>query len=122
MHCIRANVKFGSYCALFALAVQLLVSFGHIHGIGRSWAPPQAAADRTVAANTAGKPVKPAVPTIDYCAICASISLAGSVVPPATPIIPPPRISGRTLPWRSAEHALAAPQHPDWQARAPPLA
>ena len=31
MHWVRSNRYFGSWAALFALAIQLVLSFGHIH-------------------------------------------------------------------------------------------
>ena len=31
MHWVRSNRRFGSWAALFALAIQLVLSFGHIH-------------------------------------------------------------------------------------------
>ena len=31
MYWVRSNRRFGSWAALFALAIQLVLSFGHIH-------------------------------------------------------------------------------------------
>ena len=31
MHWVRTKLRFGAWCALFALAVQFTISFGHVH-------------------------------------------------------------------------------------------
>jgi hypothetical protein len=121
---IRANLRFGSWCALFALAIQLVVSFGHVHGIGAPspWQVSASGQADPVGLNAPSGPSKPAVPAVDYCAICAVISLAGSIVPPAVPAIPLPARDSHLLVWTSAEPFLAAASYRPWQARAPPQA
>jgi hypothetical protein len=123
MRWFRRNMRIGSWCALFALTIQLLMSFGHLH-----FASSAAAAALTSAAAEplAGAPGDtPTVPkhgrVADYCTICASIHLAGLLT------AEPPSM------WRlhpsSGEHLnvlvdATASSHFElpFSARAPPLA
>jgi hypothetical protein len=90
MYWVRSNRRFGSWAALFALAIQLVLSFGHIHleGIQGS----------SAVVVSQAQPNAPADDDVDrgfgphhFCAICAALSLtASSVLPavelPATPV------------------------------------
>jgi hypothetical protein len=127
MRWIRANLRFGAWCALFALAVQFALSFGHVHFPGRVGGTPAllallVAPSPAIAPDAAAKPAKPAKSQIahDQCAICASIQLAGSLLPAAAPILSLPANPGR--PWLGFDIArvLAASPHHSFQARAPP--
>ena len=121
-------MKPATWCAVFALAVQLILSFGHFHrnGIGSEPVSPLRAVSSTdhaiPATDAGGPPSKPAVPVIDYCAICAVINLAGSIVPPTTPAISLPAVVGRVLAWSAAKDSLTAPPYLYPRARAPPRA
>ena len=73
MFWVRSNRRFGSWAALFALAIQLVLSFGHIHleGIQGSSA--------AVAPQSQAQPNAPADDDGDrgfgphhFCAICAA--------------------------------------------------
>jgi hypothetical protein len=126
MRWVRSNLRFGAWCALFALAVQLALSFGHVHvrGAGGTpallalWATPAPA----TAPDAAAKPAKPAKSQIahDQCAICTSIQLAGSLIAASAPFLSLPADPGR--PWLGFDiaRALAASPHHSFQARAPP--
>jgi hypothetical protein len=92
MRWFRWNRRWGSYPALFALALQLVLSFGHVHldGLG---------ATAPVAASQSGNSSHPgksrgSVPDADeFCAICAVISMSGALVipqPPALAFTAPP--------------------------------
>ncbi len=122
MRWIRANRKFGGRLALFALAVQFVLSFGHIHreDIYGSAAAPLAATIALPAANQSR--LLPANHTDDYCAICASIYLLGASFSAAAPPLPLPSVSC------AIEHvdrilavSIAARRAP-FQSRAPPVA
>jgi hypothetical protein len=87
--------------ALFALACQFVLAFGHVHldrsiGNSNSWTIAAAAGKAVVA--PAGKVTSADLPASpgkrnpsglgdDYCAICASISLAGALVVPHAPTL-----------------------------------
>jgi hypothetical protein len=129
MRWVRGNLRITTWCALFALAIQLILSFGHIHtnaiGSGSVWPSLSAAATGQAnqkAGDTDGGPSKPAVPTADYCGICAVINLAGSLVPPSTPAVLQPVAVISTVAWQIGETS-ATPSPPiDARARAPPAA
>jgi hypothetical protein len=129
MRYFRSNVRFGAFCALFALAIQILLSFGHMHGggAGRLWASSPLSIDQVNQPTTTASD-DPAVPsnqtgqTGDYCAICALIKLAGALVPATGPVSLAPDLTGRAHLTTSAGPELAACSHLFFQARAPPLA
>ena len=120
MRWFRTNIRFGGRLALFALAVQIVLSFGHVHAgkiapAGLSRAPQWQAAD--------GGPSRPGphADANDFCAICASIAMVASSVLPE-PSVPVPPIAA-LYSW-GAEFAAALPSrqaHLLFQARAPPF-
>jgi hypothetical protein len=132
-------MRLGAWSALFALTIQLVLSFGHVHfdGISTQSVSPRAVSARTIAAPRALRwevqPAAklqdaPAVPTPhkpinlaeDYCAICSVMRLAG---PPAVaPVLPLATENRRMFLDGSVGFALAASPHLFFQARAPPQA
>jgi hypothetical protein len=120
MSWVRTNLRFGSWCALFALAVQLIVLFNHVHcGQAACWPASQpaiATVDLGSADNSAqSKPSTPAA--VEYCLFCAAVQLA---VAPAPSILLRAFSLGQPRTDRSV--VLAATSHQIFQARAPPLA
>jgi hypothetical protein len=93
MRWFRANVRVGSWCALVAMALQLALTFGHVHGSLGSPASPRLTAQVTVqgAVTPTDGPRVPLKPLIDYCATCAVIHMAGAGVAPAAVSLPLPR-------------------------------
>jgi hypothetical protein len=128
MHWFRSHTRLGSWLALLALAVQLAVSFGHVH-LDRS-APFSGHAavllgtDASTGAQAASLPASDESPALDgdYCAICALIHLAGTVVATEPPSLPLPAVFGRTQSEAAVEFGLTAPHHALFAARAPPIA
>src|SRR5262249_10155423 len=87
MRWFRRNMRFGSWCALFALTIQLVMSFGHLHSASSAAAAALAA---SAAEPLAAAPDGTSTPSkhsrvADYCTICASIHLAGllTAAPPS---------------------------------------
>lgn len=124
MRWFRANRVFAGRLALFALAVQLVLSFGHIH---RSdifgYGPPGAASATMPADHSQPKPVgPPSGHTDDYCAICATVSLLSSSFVAAAPQLPLPVTFRRIEHRLSAAVAFVASQRAAFQSRGPPLA
>jgi hypothetical protein len=129
----------GSWSALFALTIQLVLSFGHVHS-GRISGPsvsPRAVSARTVlaphalrwamqpSANLRDAPAvparrKPANLADDFCAICSVMRLAG--VPAPAPVLPLPAGGSRIFFEDGVVLAWAALPHRFFQARAPPEA
>jgi hypothetical protein len=121
MHWFRRNVRLGSLCALAALAIQLVLSFGHLH-IARSTAASAALAPTTQSTSTLpDTPTKPAKHVADYCTICASIHLAGLVTAEPSSVLAPHR-SGAVRLTVGVEATPSAHSGLPFNARAPPLA
>ncbi len=120
MRWVRAHLQLGSRLALFALAIQLVLTFGHVHGIAAGAAESALsalthhAANSTSPGNSSGK-------ASDYdCPICALIQLASTSAASAPPALP--------IPATFVMLRLQAPQQREWtasphipfQARGPP--
>jgi hypothetical protein len=125
---LRKNRGGVAWLAFFALACQLLLSFGHVHlgNIDSGSAPWAAAAvDRADGADSVppSSPQKnaPAVPG-DFCAICANIGLASTLVVPDSPVIVAPSSFTEVLPWSVAASEPASFDHLLFNARGPPQA
>ena len=114
--------------ALLALAFQLAVSFAHVHldhvvpGPGSTLA--LAGVHAPIGAQAASVPATDQAPAQadDYCAVCALIHLAGTVVAAEPPSLPLPTVFGRTLSAAAVEFGLTAQDHAPFAARAPPIA
>src|SRR5262249_36535443 len=127
MSWFRSRSRLGAYLALFALAFQLAISFGHVH-LDRS-APLPAPADARAGAppspDALKAPSNPAgrePPADDHCPICTLIHLAGALVPAEMPSLPVPAVFGRLRLEAAAEFDLTASQGALFRARAPPIA
>jgi hypothetical protein len=117
---VREKVRVGAWVALFALAVQITLSFGHIHVAPLA---PNAATSPKWQAPDHGPPFNGDRPSDaqDYCAICATIGLvAGTALPEPSRLTLPvanfyawPRELAATPPSRQA--------HNHFRARAPPF-
>jgi hypothetical protein len=130
MRWFRSHARLGSWLALSALALQLALSFGHIH---RKDVLGQAdASSGPVIAALAPEPEaqEPAAPPADrashehedeYCAIYAINSLIGCSQTAAPPAVPLPPIAGRVQVAIGHQSLLAERRHAGSQARAPPI-
>jgi len=126
MRWIRSHIHLGSRLALFALAVQLVVSFGHVHLDGRTLTAAKSVAttllDGTHARSPAAPADRPDKATDPGCAICALIQLASTSPPATAPTLPPLTAFVRIRPQTPDFVFLAASPHLSFQARAPPAA
>jgi hypothetical protein len=124
MRWFRANKTFCSRLALFALAVQFVLAFGHIHrddiyGPGR----PAAAIAAAVADGSQPLPANhPAKHSDDYCAICAAVSLLGNSFASTAPTLPLPSASYAIEQFDRVAAIFIAPRRAAFQSRAPPAA
>jgi hypothetical protein len=123
MSWVRSNLRFGSWCALFALAVQLIVLFNHVHCAETACWPGSAPAIGTSgqASTDLPAPTKPAAPAIEYCMLCAVVHLAANAVPAATPALIVPVASNPVRFWTDLSVVATAAPHQFFQARAPPF-
>jgi hypothetical protein len=111
--------------ALFALACQFVLAFGHVHperlaGHSSHWAGAAAAATSTSPSPPGQN--NPSGLGEDFCAICANISLAGALVIPATPAVVPRISFFDDLHWPFAATAAASIDLFHFNARGPPRA
>ena len=113
-----------AWLALFALWLQLGLSFGHTHpedffGLGG-----KQQAQLTAAHTAPGAPAGPMSDVLRHeatCAICASIALASTVIVPVPPVVAPARFE-RGAPPPLYDHAVVTrPPHLLFQTRAPPV-
>jgi hypothetical protein len=121
MRWVRTNRRFCGTLALFALALQLALSFGHIHLRDFAGIPGSAAAQTQVSA-----PHGPDGDAADqgsdhYCLVCATVALTGALVLAA--LAPLSLLSNSTDVLH--RYRLADPrgrfEHALFSARAPPL-
>jgi hypothetical protein len=128
MRWFRSRSSLGAWLALFALTTQLVVSFGHVHlDHGAPVAGHSSVllhVQASTGAETASLPASDEVPALadDYCAACALIHLAGTVVASEPPALPLPALFGRARTDSTAEFGLTAQSHAPFAARAPPVA
>ena len=104
MRWFRSNIKHGARFALFALAVQFALSFGHFHAVAAQTSTasqfepaqaPLAHAGIVLVAHTASETAQPQSPSnhdsdqppSDSCAICAVIALANTVLFATPPVL-----------------------------------
>ena len=131
MSWFRTHARLGSCLALFALAFQLAVSFGHVHIHGnashRSTLITDGAAVSAVSHVEQAKPA-PTHPAGDrsqadeYCPICALIHLARALVPAEAPAVPLPGFFGQLQYAAAVAVELTASRPTLFRARAPPTA
>jgi hypothetical protein len=132
MKWLRSNVKSGSRVALFALAIQFVLSFGHFHPIAANAAPVIATAVTLtvpdLAAPPAGGSAEKQRPSsddsdqqpADGCAICAVMSAAHHVLFTAPPPLLLPQAVEFSYRRGGTEFIDVKPVHPAFQSRAPP--
>jgi hypothetical protein len=118
----RTNRGLVAWLAFFALACQLTLTFGHVH-IGKFSTGLIAPAAGTQTADTTPTPQNgPAGSLTDFCAVCANISLAGSLILPVIlALILSLRLFTNMLRWPLAAFEPASFAHRPFSARGPPL-
>ena len=122
----RSNRCRVAWLAFFALACQFVLAFGHVHlgkvGGSDAWAVAADSGNRSADVPSSPSHKKPTGLVDDFCAICASISLASTLVIPASPAIVPPISAVQDLPWSLAAIEPASFDHFLFDARGPPHA
>jgi hypothetical protein len=133
MNWFRKHVKSGSRLALFALAIQFALSFGHFHGeVARITPAIQASlANADLAATLAGPETQPeaAQPPSGHdgdqhaldCAICAVLSVAKTFLFAAPPPLALPEAIGLLNLASGAAFVHLGALHPPFRSRAPPV-
>ena len=134
MNWFRKHLKHGSRLALFALAIQFALSFGHFHADVVRAAPALqaglAGADLAIAAALAAQeaPSEAAQPSnhdtdqqTSDCAICAVISLANNFLFATPPLLELPQAVELLHLTTGAEFTHLGSLHRAFQSRAPPV-
>jgi len=115
MRLLRDNIRLGSWLALIALALNLALSFGHIHAIGSDQRRVQVS---TVTSSHGGQTGNHAD---DLCPTCMAIIAIANAVAPTPPVLPHPIAD--VLVDRATEPVLVFFKSPraGFQSRAPPI-
>ena len=92
MHWVRRRLLAGSWAALFALALQLALSFGHMHLDYLQGTSPAAVASLELQDGDGIAPAGDRNPSgeHDYCAVCATLSLTSNSVLPIVSLLASP--------------------------------
>ena len=123
MRWFRSNRRLGGWVALFALTVQLVLSFGHIHAIPAG--DPEIV---TAAVADAGAPPPQPGPARhhqdddDYCAICAVLALLSGAQTSDAPVLPALVALASAEVVVTAEVVRIDPPRAAFRSRAPPQA
>jgi hypothetical protein len=124
MNWVRSHNRHGVRLALFALAVQFVLSFGHFHGIAAEAA---SAIGSPATSNAAYQWSQPSPldpdqhqPSYNSCDICGVIALANAALSPAPPLLVPP--AATTFLYLKADSGFVHSNSPRgaFQPRAPP--
>jgi hypothetical protein len=118
--------RLGAWLALFALAVQLVISFGHVHLEGVTRTDParfaSAAGGHTSQVLLAPQSGRTGNDDDYYCPICASVYLTANSFVPAAPVLPVPSASNVVEHFDHNAPAFIASRRLAFRSRAPPLA
>jgi hypothetical protein len=134
MKWFRSNIKRGSRLALFALAIQFALSFGHFHAVAAQAIQPDTApfelshANGLAAPDAVGESAQqpsPSTPDSDQqpsdpCAICAVMALANAVLFATPPILLLPQAIEFLYLTTDAEFVHLNSARVAFQPRAPP--
>jgi hypothetical protein len=118
---LRSNRRYCGYLSLAALALQIVLSFGHVH-LGVARASFVATASGMAAPAPHPLPTQPGDHSIGCCAICAALNLAANSFVPSVPQLAAP------IGWQRIEHSdrpafvFIAQRATSFQSRAPPFA
>ncbi len=122
MRWFRTERRLGSLLALFALAVQLVLSFGHVHLDGVRGETRSAIAIGSNVSTPPSPAQHPANEADGYCAICAVIHLAATSFLPQSPQLAVLFVAEAVEHSNLVAFFFVAPQRTPFQSRAPPLA
>ena len=116
--------RHGALLALIALALQIVIAFGHVHlrGLAQNSHATRAAQRAVLADTKSHAPAQIPADNDDYCAICASIFLASSAFAPAPPQLLIPTNFQRVGHCFNAARSLAESLRLAFRSRAPPVA
>jgi hypothetical protein len=125
MRWFRDNIREGSLAALIALAINLALSFGHVHAIdGKSIGYPAGALVAAIAP-TDGNDHRPGQPDHDHadylCPVCLASTAIASAITPTPPALPVEFVVGSIDHAIERATAVVQPQRAAFQSRGPPI-
>ena len=131
MKWLRSNIKHGSRLALFALALQFALSFGHFHeGAARAAPAVQSSSANSLSATDTASEDAQQQPASnhdsdqqqgDVCAICAVIALANAILFATPPLLLLPQAIEILYLSTDAEFTHLNSARVAFQPRAPPI-
>ena len=119
MKWLRSNIRRVSHVALFALAIQFALSFGHVHAIAA-----QASSAQVAHSPSVPQPASDHVPGEhpgDICAICVVMAMANAALSATPPVVLLPQTADFSFIAAAAEFVRAAHLRVAFQPRAPPV-
>jgi hypothetical protein len=123
MRFVRAHQTSGAWLSLAALLVQFVVSFAHVHREDLIPVLPEGVLSAAQLDPSLPNGSRSPAPTTDhdFCTICASIALAGSLILPQPPAVVVATVPHRTwlIEWAIILVSTDKPRH--FQARGPPV-
>jgi hypothetical protein len=120
MKWFRSNIRRVSHIALFALAIQFALSFGHFHGIAAEGVFATQAAQNLSAPQPASDQGSPEHPG-DICAICVVMAMANTVLFATPPVMLLPQTTALSYMPAAAEFVRVTHLRVAFQPRAPPI-
>lgn len=125
MNWVRSHITHGSRLALLALAIQFVLSFGHVHGIsGAAATAPVLALQDSALKDSATGPAQPQAPAHhdadDFCAICAVMAMAATALHASPPALLPPLAIETSYRIADLDFVASDSKRAAFQPRAPP--
>src|SRR5579871_3576508 len=127
MRWVRGNLRVGSWCALVAVAIQLVLSFGHVHRLdplrqATLWSQAASGTNTQAAGDESSPASNPVGPSFEFCAICVVVKMGAAMMPAQAPVSfePAPTRQIRYLPL--ADAAPPGSPYRSFEARGPPFA
>jgi hypothetical protein len=117
MKWFRSHIKQGARLALFALAIQFALSFGHFHGVAAHAAPVIASVQQQSPSSSPDSDQQPG----DTCAICAVMAMANTVLFATPPLLLLPQAIEFLRLTTDAEFVHLNAVRVAFQPRAPPI-
>jgi hypothetical protein len=118
MKWFRSNIKRVSHVALFALAIQFALSFGHFHSAG---AASTAQVVRSLSAPLPASDQVPGEHPGDICAICVVMAMANAALFATPPVVLLPQAIAFAYLAPDVDVVRVNPARAGFQPRAPPI-
>jgi hypothetical protein len=115
MNWVRSNIKYGSRLALFALALQFALSFGHFHADAAQATPAFQSLQQAPFDHKSDQPAG------EPCEICAVVAMASTVLSATPPSLELPQTVDFVYLTTDAGFVHPNPARIAFQPRAPPV-